>query len=162
MPLIFRSRRIAVPFAASALLVLTACSPAVTLTEAPDANNPACAPMMVALPDTLAGAPRRTTTSQATAAWGEPSAVVLRCGVKVPGPTTDKCVTVNGVDWIFKEGDPAWTMTTYGRHPATEVVLNPNDISSATVFAELSAAAAKIPAKGGCVGADDVDLPTAG
>ena len=150
----------AVPLATFSLLLLTACAPTVTIDEAKDASNPACAPMMVALPDSLADATRRTTSSQATAAWGDPSLVILRCGVTVPGPTTDKCVTVNGVDWVLKEGDPAWTITSYGRDPATELVLDPNKIPSATVLAEVSTAAAKIPASGGCLGPGDVPTPT--
>ncbi|RAN77899.1 hypothetical protein B5P43_17805 [Bacillus sp. SRB_336] len=156
------SWRIAVPCAASALLVLTGCSPSVSVAAAQDSNNPACAPMMVSLPDTLAGAKRRTTTSQATAAWGDPSLVILRCGVDVPGPTTTKCVGVNGVDWIIKEGDPNWTMTTYGRVPAAEVVIDPNKIPSSSILAELSSAAEKLPKERACVGPSDVEnLPNA-
>lgn len=135
--------------AAAALLTLSACAPSVTIDEAPDANNPGCAPMMVALPDSLADAKRRTTTAQATAAWGDPAAAVLRCGVTVPGPTTDRCVTVNGVDWVIKEGEEAWTFTTYGRTPATEMVLGINKIPSDTALTEISNAVTKIPASGG-------------
>lgn len=142
-------------------MALTACSPVVDVTAAQDAANPACAPMMVALPDKLGDAGLRKTNSQATAAWGDPSQVILRCGVNVPGPTTDRCVTVNDVDWVIREGDPAWTLTTYGREPATEVLFDPNTISSATVLADLSAAAAKIPATRNCVGQEELqDLPT--
>lgn len=162
MPLTYRSWRIAAPLAAASLLALTACAPSVTITAADDANNPACAPMMVALPDSLADAKRRTTTGQATAAWGEPSLVVLRCGVPVLGPTTDKCVTVNGVDWVLKQKDQTWTITTYGRNPATELVLKENTIPSDTVLTEISAAAAKIPATRSCVGAGDLETPAAG
>lgn len=151
-----------VPLAAASMLVLTACAPSVTITAAADANNPACAPMMVALPDSLADAKRRTTTSQATAAWGEPSLVVLRCGVPVPGPTTDKCVSVNGVDWILRQKGTTWTITTYGRNPAAELVLEENTIPSDTVLTQISAAAAKIPATGGCVGTGDVETPVKG
>ncbi|MGO4385544.1 DUF3515 domain-containing protein [Specibacter sp. RAF43] len=155
--------RLAVPLAAvSLLLALSGCAPSVEVSAAKDSNNPACAPMMVALPDSLADAPRRTTSSQATAAWGDPSLVVLRCGVTVPGPTTDKCVGVNGVDWVIKEGNPTWTLTTYGRTPAAEVVLDPNKIPSSTVLAELSSAAAKLPKTRECVGPGDVSIPTPG
>lgn len=105
--------------------------------------------MMVALPDALSDAKRRTTTGQATAAWGEPSVAVLRCGVNVPGPTTDRCVTVNGVDWVIKEDGPTWIFTTYGRDPATELVLTENKIPSDTALTAISAAASKIPATGG-------------
>lgn len=156
MPLNVRSWRSAVPVAAVSLLLLTACAPAVSVDQAADANNPACAPMMVALPDALADAKRRTTSSQATAAWGDPSVLILRCGVTVPGPTTDKCVSVNGVDWVMKEGEDVWTLTTYGRDPATELLLSKNKVPSDTVLTEISAAASKIPATGGCLGLGDV------
>lgn len=149
MPLISRSFRIAAPFAVSALLVLTACSPTVTIEEAKDANNPACAPMMVALPDALSESKRRTTSAQATAAWGDPAVAVLRCGVTVPGPTTNKCVTVNGVDWVIKEDGTTWTFTTYGRDPATELMITENKVPSDTALTAISAAAAKIPVTGG-------------
>ncbi|MGG5171562.1 DUF3515 domain-containing protein [Pseudarthrobacter sp. J1738] len=140
---------------------LSACSPTVNVTAAKDAANPECAKMMVALPDTLGDQKLRATNAQATAAWGDPSQVVLRCGVNPPGPTTDRCVTVNGVDWVIKEGNPAWTLTTFGRVPATEILMDPNKISSATVLAELAAPAAKIPAGNKCVGQEDLqNLPT--
>ncbi len=93
------------------LLVLAApalagCSQAVGVAVAPDATDPACARVVLALPDSLADLDRSRTTSQATAAWGSgPDAVTLRCGVEVPGPTTEQCVTVEtpsgpSVDWI--------------------------------------------------------------
>lgn len=146
---------------AASLPALGACSPAVDVTPATDAADPGCAPMMVALPDALGDARIRKTNSQATAAWGDPSKVILRCGVNVPGPTTDRCVSVNGIDWVIKEGDPFWTLTTFGREPATEILMDPDQISSATVLAELAAAAGKIPASRGCVGQEDLqNLPT--
>lgn len=147
----------------AAALALAACSPVVDVTAAQDAANPACAPMMVALPDAIGDAGLRKTNSQATAAWGDPSQVILRCGVNVPGPTTDRCVSVNGVDWVIREGDAAWTLTTFGRVPATEILLTKDQetVSSATVLADLSAAAAKIPATGNCVGQEELqNLPS--
>src|SRR5213595_1917115 len=98
--------------AAVSVLTLSACSPAVDVQPAADAANAACAPMMIALPDTIDDATLRKTNSQATAAWGDPSVLILRCGVNIPGPTTDRCVTVNDVDWVIKEGNPVWTLTT--------------------------------------------------
>jgi hypothetical protein len=116
--------------------------------------------MMVALPDTIGEAKLRKTNSQGTAAWGDPSLVILRCGVNVPGPTTDRCVSVNDVDWVIKEGDPVWTLTTFGREPATEILIDPDKISSATVLADLSASAAKITSNRGCVGQEELqNLP---
>ena len=147
--------------AAAVVLALSGCAPVVDVAPAKDAANPACAPMMVALPDTMGDAGLRKTNSQATAAWGDPSKVILRCGVNAPGPTTDRCVSVNGIDWVIKEGDPVWTLTTFGREPATEILMNPDQISSATVLAELSAAAGKIKATRNCVGQEELQtLPT--
>ena len=151
-------RLLAVATASAA--ALTACAPVVDVTPAKDSANAACAPMMVALPDSLGDAKLRKTNSQGTAAWGDPSLVILRCGVNVPGPTTDRCVTVNGVDWVIKEGDPVWTLTTFGREPATEILTDPDKISAATVLAELSAPASKIPKTRGCVGQEELqNLP---
>lgn len=145
---------------ALAAFSLAGCSPAVDVTAAKDAANPACAPMMVSLPDAIGEARLRKTNSQATAAWGDPSLVILRCGVNVPGPTTDRCVTVNGIDWVIKEGDPVWTLTTYGREPATEILMDPDKISSATVLADLATSAGKVPATRNCVGQEELqDLP---
>ncbi|MDQ0820471.1 hypothetical protein QFZ79_002763 [Arthrobacter sp. V4I6] len=146
--------------AAVAALAFTACAPVVDVTPAKDSANAACAPMMVALPDSIGEAKLRRTNSQGTAAWGEPSLVILRCGVNVPGPTTDRCVSVNGVDWVIKEGDPVWTLTTFGREPATEILMDPDKISSATVLADLSASASKITSTRGCVGQEELqNLP---
>ncbi|XKF78475.1 DUF3515 domain-containing protein [Glutamicibacter arilaitensis] len=140
--------------------MLSACGSIAAVEPAADAGNPLCAEMMVILPDFIGDAERRSTNSQATSAWGDPSKVVLRCGVEVPGPTTDPCVSVNDVDWIAHEGDGGvWTLTTYGRTPATEVVLDPQVIPSSTVLASLSQAASRIPAEGACVSVDKtVDL----
>ena len=149
-----------VAVAITAGIALAACAPVVDVEPAKDAANAACAPMMVAIPDAIGEAKLRKTNSQATAAWGDPSLVILRCGVNVPGPTTDRCVSVNGVDWVIKEGDPVWTLTTFGREPATEILMDPDKISSATVLADLAAAAAKVPATRNCVGQADLqNLP---
>ncbi|MFP3578445.1 DUF3515 family protein [Arthrobacter sp. fls2-241-R2A-200] len=150
-------------FVAASALALSGCAATVDVSAAADAANPACAAMMVALPDQIGDSALRKTNSQATAAWGDPSQVILRCGVNVPGPTTDRCVTVNGVDWVIKEGNPIYTLTTFGRNPATEILMDPNKISSATVLADLAAAASKIKATGKCVGQEDLqNLPSSG
>ncbi|MDP5228558.1 MULTISPECIES: DUF3515 domain-containing protein [Arthrobacter] len=162
----FRSLTSAVILATGAVLALSACSSTVDVTAADDAANPACAPMMVTLPDQLADANRRQTNAQATAAWGDPSQVILRCGVTPPGPTTDSCVDVNGVDWVIKpgkDGSSIYTLTTFGRTPAVELLLDNNKISSATVLATLASPVAKIKATGKCVGQEDLkNLPTQG
>ena len=116
-------------------LLLAGCTSAVSVKAAPHAQEPACASIVLALPDVLGDLERMDTTSQASAAWGSPTAaVVLRCGVEPLGPTTDRCVTVEtpggpSVDWVTVAGEPDadgaadWTFTTYGREPAVEVVV---------------------------------------
>ena len=112
--------------------LLAGCASPVGVDAAPHAADPVCAEVVLALPRDLAGMPRLTTSSQATAAWGDRDApVVLRCGVEPPPPSTDPCVSADdgstAVDWLAVEGAAApdgsadWTFTTYGRDPAVEV-----------------------------------------
>jgi hypothetical protein len=147
-----RGVKFATAFAASlaGLFVLSGCSPIANVQAADDAGNPVCAEMMVVLPPEISDQQKRQTNSQATAVWGDPAQLVLRCGVTAPPPSTDPCVSVNGVDWLAKEGEKSWTLTTYGRTPATELVFDPNVIPSSTVLATLSSAASKIPAQRNC------------
>lgn len=89
---------------------------------AAESNDPACAAVMVQLPTTVAGFDRRWTDAQATAAWGTPSAVLMTCGVPEPGPSTLRCDSVAGVDWLIDDTDaPRVKATTYGRTPALEL-----------------------------------------
>jgi hypothetical protein len=99
--------------------------------------------------DSLGGLPRRDTTGQSTAAWGDPP-VVLRCGVAPPGPTTQACETVAGVDWVVARSDERVTYTTYGREPAVEVELPPGVPVDVAVGA-LSAAVAPLPQSRQCL-----------
>ena len=118
----------------AAALALAACAPSVAVQAAPDATDPVCADVVLATPDELdEGLRRIDTTAQATTAWGSrTAAIVLRCGVQPPGPTTEHCQTVEtpggpSIDWVVVASDPQdenasdWTFTTYGRVPAVEV-----------------------------------------
>lgn len=120
--------------AAGLVTAVAGCSVAVPVEVAPQAADPRCADVVLALPDVLDGMPRHRTTSQATVAWGDPAdPVVLRCGVETPPPTTDRCVTAEdgraAVDWVAVPGEEdadgaaPWTFTTYGRTPAVEVTV---------------------------------------
>ncbi|GAB3600409.1 hypothetical protein GCM10027446_33610 [Angustibacter peucedani] len=90
----------------------------------PGAGDPACAQLADRLPRTVRDAGRVPTSSSspAVAAWGEP-AVVWRCGVTAPGPTTDECLDVDGVDWVAHPLDDGTSFTTYGRDPAVQVLV---------------------------------------
>lgn len=144
---------------------LGGCSSPVGVGAAPDAANPLCAEVVLALPRELAGMPRLTTSSQATAAWGEPgAAVVLRCGVEPPPPSTDPCVTADdgvvAVDWLAIEGEAAagsttapWTFVTYGRDPAVEVRV-PASVAaqrSTSFLLELGPAVARVEQTRACL-----------
>ena len=83
-----RWRTLASMLPLAALIALTGCAPTVTLEPAADAANPECAEVIVRLPDTVDNNDYRHTDAQGTGAWGDPAAVLLRCGVPVPGPTT--------------------------------------------------------------------------
>ena len=140
-------------------LTLTACTSIVAGIEvAPDATNPQCAEAMVAMPEEIAGHERRRTDSQSTAAWGDPAVAVFRCGVEIPGPTTDECVGANGVDWVVREEGTNWRITTYGRDPAMEVLFDGERVASSSVMVDIGNAAARIEAEGGCTDPEDAEV----
>ena len=161
------SRRLAV----TALLLLgTAllggCSATTHLEPAEDANNPLCAEVIVGLKNanSIADLDRRWTDAQATAAWGEPtgdSAIILRCGVTVPGPTAElQCVTLEGVDWLVDASEtPFLRLTTYGRDPATQLYIDTGAVSSNDVISSrtLVGAITAVPAEGRCTAPDELD-----
>ncbi|HEY0260088.1 MAG TPA: DUF3515 family protein [Lacisediminihabitans sp.] len=106
------------------LAALAACAPTVALQPAADATDPGCAEIIVRLPSSVVDQPIRETDAQATAAWGNPASVLLRCGVRQPPPSST-CYTVKGIDWIIDASDkPRYVYTTYGRKPATQVVVD--------------------------------------
>ncbi|UCR89154.1 DUF3515 domain-containing protein [Mycetocola spongiae] len=150
--------------AATALVAfaLTGCAQIVPLQPAADSNNPSCAEVTVSLPDTIAGLKKRETNAQATGAWGDPAAVLLHCGVPTPGPTTDRCVSVNDVDWIIDESEEAeqkFRFTTYGRTPAVEVYINADPetggVSGVTALSDLSSAVGRIAPETQCLNIED-------
>lgn len=154
------SSRAALPAAILILAAgLTACTPVADVEPAVDAANPDCATVMVALPSELAGEQQRETDSQSSSAWGDPSKIILRCGAPVPGPTTEQCATVNGIDWILREDETTWTATTYGREPAIEVIFSPEEVSSSTLLVQLENSVSRIQPTRECVSSNDLELP---
>jgi len=138
-------------------LSLAGCTRTVALEPAADAIEVGCADIVVRLPDEVSGHEQRPTDAQGTGAWGDPAAVLLRCGVEPPGPTTLECVDVNGVDWIIDESDaPNYVFTTYGRVPATEVIVDSDLASGTTALTDLALAVSSVPAEGGCLGAEEL------
>ena len=148
----------------AAATLLSGCAGAVTLDPAPAATDPSCADVVVRLPDSVADVDRRETDAQGTGAWGDPAAVLLRCGVQPYGPTTLPCDNVNGIDWIRDDSAaPTYTFTTYGRVPAVQVVVDSNAVSGTSALVDLGSAVGAIPQTSACLDADDVlgtDTPT--
>lgn len=133
-------------------LSTAACTPPVSVEAPVSAADAACSPVMLALPEQIDTLVKRVTTSQSTAAWGEPAAVVFACGTAERGPSSDPCTTVDGVDWVAhqNEAENSWTLSAYGRVPRVEVTLDASKISSATVAASLSPAVSELPATKQC------------
>lgn len=161
------SRRLAI--AAVVLLgaaLLGGCSTTVHLEPAEDANNPLCAEVSVGLQNvaSLADKERHWTDAQATGAWGDdgaPSAILLRCGVAVPAPTSElQCVTFEGVDWLVDASEtPFLRLTTYGRDPAVQLFIDTAAVSSNDVVSTraLVGAITAIPSTGKCTAPDELD-----
>jgi len=149
---VLRPRRLLVALGLAASAAgLTSCAATVSMEPAEHANDPLCATVTVALPSNVAGEQRRWTDAQATGAWGSPASVLLTCGVTPPGPTTDTCVTVGGVDWVVDDSRaPKYLVTTYGRTPAVQVYLDNDDVSSNEVLQAISPLVEKLPKDAEC------------
>ena len=140
--------------------LLGGCSSTVHVEPAEQANDPICAEVTVAMRgmDSLAGQDRRWTDAQASLAWGEPTAVILRCGLPEPAPTSElQCITLQGVDWLVDASEsPALRLTSYGRSPAVQIYLDSEVVSGNDVLGNvtLAAAVSKIPKTGECLAPD--------
>jgi hypothetical protein len=140
------------------LVLLSACTPMIGVEAAPGAADPDCAPVMLALPDVVAGDLEKVdTNAQATAAWGvSGAAVTFRCGVDQPPPSPDCQRVASGqgsVDWVTVTGeDGTWRFTTYGREPAMEVTIPPTVLTdhSSSFVGDLTSAVELVPATKEC------------
>lgn len=152
----------AVAVGAAGLAGLTGCTGGgtVSLSPAPQANDPACADVIVRLPDQLDDQPKRDTDSQSTAAWGNPATVLLRCGIPPLGPNTLPCTTIDGVDWVADDSQaPLYRFISYGRAPSVEVIIDGDtNVASSTVFQQLAQAVSTLPKQSQCTDATDLDL----
>lgn len=158
-------------------LLLAGCAPAVSLPAGEHAADPVCARVLQRTPEELAGLERRSTSAQATTAWGDP-ALTVRCGVTPPGPSTERCLTVqladgSSVDWVALEGDHpdlpeharqgrgSWTFLSYGRVPAVEVVVPVEQATGqpSAVLVDLAPAVQQTEVQRECVGVQDLYGP---
>ena len=133
----------------AAAVALTGCAAIVPMEPAPDAVNPECAEMIVRLPKLVADQEIRETNAQATGAWGQPAAVLLRCGVAPIGPTTLPCLNINGIDWIEDVSDaPMLRYQAYGRIPATEIVIDSTRVAGSTASSPTAPMVSPAPSTG--------------
>ena len=138
--------------ASLALLTLSGCAASVNLEPAEDSNNPGCAEVMVRLPSQLGGLQERYTNAQATAAWGDPAAVLLRCGLETVEVSTLPCVTAAGIDWLVDDSlAPSYRFISYARFPAVEVVVDSDNASGITSLEGIAGAVAQLPATKSCL-----------
>lgn len=123
--------------------LVAACSSAVQVTPAARADTAACAKVARHWPQRVGHLERTKTTSDSptVAAWGNP-AVIARCGVTSPGPTTEQCITVNGVDWVAHRLSDGVRFVSFGRDPAVEVLV-PHDYAPEPLLLPAFAQAAK-------------------
>ncbi|WP_369375223.1 DUF3515 family protein [Promicromonospora sp. Populi] len=142
-----------------ASVALGGCARTIGVEVAPNAADPVCAEVILAVPEELGpDLPKVPTNAQATAAWGEPgAAVTMRCGVEQQGPSADcqHVDTGNGttVDWIVTTDDAGtWSFVTYGREPAVEVIVPPavTEDHSTSFIADLAGAVTLVPATKEC------------
>ena len=137
---------IAAGTATVALLVAACGDGAVRATPFEASDSPVCRSVADHWPTTVGSHEPRVTAVQTrgVAAWGDPP-IVARCGKQPPGPTTDQCLDVNGVDWILTELDDGAMFTTYGRDPALEVLVPDAYETSPLLLPAFGAAAEQIP-----------------
>ena len=111
------------------LVLLSGCTQAVNLEAAEDSNNPNC-----------------YTNAQATAAWGNPAAVLLRCGLETVEVSTLPCVTAGTTDWLVDESDaPKYRFISYATFPAVEVIVDSEIASGISTLEGLSQAMSVLP-----------------
>ena len=103
------------------------------------------------LPDQIGELDKRITNAQATGAWGDPAAVLVRCGLEGVEVSTLPCVTAGDVDWLVDDSEaPSYRFISYARFPAVEVIVDSVNASGITALEALSGAVSQIPATKAC------------
>lgn len=126
----------------------------------PFAGGAACAEAVAGLPGRLLGRERDSVVGAGAAGWGDGD-IVLRCGVRPPGPTTDSCVNVNGFDWVLDDErarrSGEWVFTTYGRSTAVSVAFKGGRVGGDALVV-ISERLRHLTQTSRCVGLEDVAI----
>lgn len=139
--------------AASLLVVASAaaCSGSEAVQPAPSASAAACTTALAAAPATVLGKARTPLDVAGALAYGEPP-IVVRCGLAAPGPSPDRCLELDGTDWLLTSADEAVpvVLVSFGRDPAVEVTV-PGDYGRENASAaaiDLAPVARALPSNG--------------
>lgn len=128
------------------LVLLSGCARTVTLDAAEYSNDPGCAEVQVRLPANLADQEIRYTNSQATSAWGDPAAILFRCGLETVEVSALPCVTAGANDWLVDETNaPNYRFISYATTPAVEVIVDSRIVSGVSALEGLSQAISVLP-----------------
>ncbi len=131
--------------------LLTGCAATVNLDPAPLANDPGCAEVSVRYPSGIGDLAQRYTNAQATSAWGDPAAIIARCGLEPVEASTLSCVSAGGVDWLVDDSQaPRYRFISFARNPAVEVIVDSEKASGVGALEALAGAVSKIPASNVC------------
>jgi len=133
------------------LFLLVGCSATVNLDAAEYSNDPLCAEVSVRFPDQVSDLDKRYTNAQATAAYGDPAAILVRCGLEPVFASTLPCVSTSDVDWLVDDSEsPNFRFISFGRTPAVEVIVDSDRASGVSALDGLAQAVNKIPATSFC------------
>ncbi|PWJ25938.1 uncharacterized protein DUF3515 [Branchiibius hedensis] len=145
-------RRLAPALAASVLLAGCG-SDTPSASPADNAADPLCASVSAHWPTTVGGKDRvridvsgdqsSADVAKTVAAWGDP-AIIARCGVAAPGPSTD-CIEADNIDWVMSSLSDGKRFVTYGRVPAIEVLVPSSYSPEPLVLSAFDEAAAQVP-----------------
>ncbi len=131
--------------------LLTGCAATVNLDPAPLANDPGCAEVSVRYPASIGELAQRYTNAQATSAWGDPAAVIARCGLEPVEVSELSCVSAGGVDWLVDDSQaPSYRFISFARNPAVEVIVDSERASGVGALEALAGAVSQIPASKAC------------
>lgn len=131
--------------------MITGCAATVNLEPAPLSNHALCAEVSVRYPDQIGDLASRYTNAQATAAWGEPAAIIARCGLEPVEVSSLPCVTADDIDWLVDESQaPNYRFISFARNPAVEVIVDSKNASGVSALEALGLAVSKIPATKRC------------
>lgn len=133
------------------LPLISGCAATVNLEPAPLSNDALCAEVSVRYPDQIGDLAQRYTNAQATSAWGEPAAIIARCGLEPVEISSLPCVTADDIDWLVDESQaPNYRFISFARNPAVEVIVDSEIASGVTALEAMGLALSKIPATKRC------------